>query len=52
MSRKTSRSDLYLLRSLEVFLAIAEQGQMTRAAGKLGITQSAVSQHLSNLEIR
>ena len=39
-----------LLRSLEVFLATAEFGQMTLAANKLGISQSAVSQHLSNLE--
>lgn len=31
-------------------MAIAEHGQMTRAAAALGITQSAVSQHLSNLE--
>jgi len=39
-----------LLRSLEVFLAVAEYGQMTLAANKLGISQSAVSQHLGNLE--
>ncbi len=50
MSRKASHHDLNLLRSLEVFLAVAEAGQMTRAASNLGITQSAVSQHLSNLE--
>ena len=50
MSRKNSHHDSNLLRSLEVFLAVAEQGQMTRAASVLGITQSAVSQHLSNLE--
>ena len=39
-----------LLRALEIFLAVAEYGQMTLAASKLGISQSAVSQHLSNLE--
>ena len=33
-----------------MFLAIAEQCQMTRAATFLGISQSAVSQHLANLE--
>ena len=49
MSRSTSY-DFNLLRALEVFLAVAEYGQMTRAAATLGITQSAVSQHLSNLE--
>ncbi|MDJ0776675.1 MAG: LysR family transcriptional regulator [Gammaproteobacteria bacterium] len=42
--------DFNLLRSLEVFLAVAEQGQLTRAAAQLGISQSAVSQHLANLE--
>lgn len=42
--------DFNLLRALEVFLAVAEYGQMTRAATALGITQSAVSQHLSHLE--
>lgn len=42
--------DFNLLRALEVLLAVAEYGQMTRAATALGITQSAVSQHLSNLE--
>ena len=50
MNSKASLHDINLLRSLEVFLAIAEQGQMTRAAEVLGITQSAVSQHLNNLE--
>ena len=39
-----------LLRSLEIFLAVADFGQMTKAATRLGISQSAVSQHLSNLE--
>ena len=51
--RKLNKNTVYdfnLLRALEVFLAVAELGQMTRAATSLGITQSAVSQHLSNLE--
>lgn len=50
MTNRSSHHDFNLLRSLEVFLAIAEHGQMTKAAAALGITQSAVSQHLSNLE--
>ena len=50
MTSRNHHHDFNLLRSLEVFLAIAEQGQMTRAAAALGITQSAVSQHLANLE--
>jgi len=50
LNNRNHLHDLNLLRSLEVFLAIAEQGQMTRAATSPGITQSAVSQHLSSLE--
>ena len=50
MTSRSHHHDFNLLRSLDVFLAIAEQGQMTRAASVLGITQSAVSQHLANLE--
>ena len=50
MTNRGSHQDFNLLRSLEVFLAIAEHGQMTRAASMLGISQSAVSQHLANLE--
>ncbi len=50
MVKRGSHHDLNLLRSLEVFLALAEHGQMTRAANALGISQSAVSQHLANLE--
>ena len=46
----SNHSDFNLLRALEVFLAIAEHGQLTRAASALGVTQSAVSQHLTNLE--
>jgi DNA-binding transcriptional LysR family regulator len=50
LSKRGSHHDFNLLRLLEVFLAIAEHGQMTQAASALGITQSAVSQHLTNLE--
>lgn len=38
------------LRSLEVFVRVAETGNMTTAAEQLGMTQSSVSQTLSNLE--
>jgi len=38
------------LRALEVFAAVAEQRSLTAAAATLGVTQSAVSQHLKLLE--
>ena len=38
------------LGSLEVFVAVAELGSMTRAAGRLGLTQSAVSHVVRQLE--
>ncbi|UTM59507.1 LysR family transcriptional regulator [Photobacterium sp. CCB-ST2H9] len=38
------------LRSLEVFVATAQTGNMTMAATQLGLTQSSVSQTLSALE--
>ncbi|MDO6708763.1 LysR family transcriptional regulator [Photobacterium sp. 1_MG-2023] len=38
------------LRSLEVFVATAQSGNMTMAATQLGLTQSSVSQTLSALE--
>jgi len=41
-----------LTRALEVFVAIAETGQVTQAARLLGMTQSAASQHLRHLEDR
>ncbi len=47
---KAQSFDFNLLRALEVFSTVVEQGQVTRAAGLLGITQSAASQHLANLE--
>jgi DNA-binding transcriptional LysR family regulator len=42
--------DFNFLRSIEVFAAIVETQHITRAAEMLGLTQSAVSQHLKNLE--
>lgn len=46
------RTDVHfnLVRAIETFVAVAETRQMTRAARTLGITQSAASQHLRNLE--
>ncbi|MBI4183187.1 MAG: LysR family transcriptional regulator [Proteobacteria bacterium] len=38
------------LRSLEIFLAVAETRNMTAAARRLGLTQSAVSQAIKHLE--
>lgn len=38
------------LRSLRLFLAVAETGNMTQTATQLGLTQSAVSQSLRQLE--
>ena len=42
--------DFNLFRSIEVFSAIVENRHITQAAKLLGITQSAASQHVSNLE--
>lgn len=39
-----------LVRSLEVFVAVAETGQMRGGATLLGLTQPAASQHISALE--
>lgn len=39
-----------LIRSVEVFMAVAEMRHVTGAAKALGMTQSAASQHLCNLE--
>jgi DNA-binding transcriptional LysR family regulator len=44
------RPNIDLLRALEVFVAIAECGSMTKAASLLRITQSAISQQLKQLE--
>ena len=38
------------LREQEYFIAIAEEGSISRAAAKLHISQSALSQHLTKLE--
>jgi DNA-binding transcriptional LysR family regulator len=38
------------LRSLDIFVQIAESGGMTPAARRMGLTQSAVSQVVANLE--
>ena len=42
--------DFNLFRAMEVFAAVVETRQLTKAAALLGITQSAVSQHLRSLE--
>lgn len=42
--------DFDLLKSLEIFLVVAEVGNMTAAAGRLRITQSAISQQIKMLE--
>lgn len=47
---KGAHFDFNLFRSLEVFAAVVETRQVTRAAAMLGMTQSAASQHLKNLE--
>ena len=49
MTRGTS-FDFNLFRAIEVFAAVVETRQVTRAAKLLGITQSAASQHLKSLE--
>jgi DNA-binding transcriptional LysR family regulator len=45
-----SDSEINLFRAIEVFMAVAEMRHVTAAASALGITQSAASQHLKNLE--
>ena len=40
------------LRSLEIFIAVCENGSMVKAARRLGITQPSVSQTLAELEAR
>ncbi|MFK7754393.1 MAG: LysR family transcriptional regulator [Sedimentitalea sp.] len=45
-----SESDINFFRAIEVFMAVAEMQQFTSAAAALGMTQSAASQHLRNLE--
>lgn len=48
--RSRSEPDINMFRAIEVFMAVAEMQQMTAAAAALGITQSAASQHIRNLE--
>lgn len=43
-------TDSNLVKAMEVFVALVETGQMTAAARLVGITQSAASQHIANLE--
>lgn len=40
------------LRDLNAFVAVAEEGSFTRAAARLGVSQSALSQTVRNLEER
>jgi DNA-binding transcriptional LysR family regulator len=47
---RSNRRPQIELRPLEVFVAVAETGNMTVAATKLGMTQPAVSQILKHLE--
>lgn len=42
--------DFDLLKSLEIFVSVADTGSMTAAAGRLHITQSAISQQIKLLE--
>ncbi|MEL7464757.1 MAG: LysR family transcriptional regulator [Pseudomonadota bacterium] len=48
LDRRTLSSGL--IRSLEVFVAVAETGQMRSGAKMLGLTQPAASQHIAALE--
>jgi len=50
MSRSGEKPDFNLFRAIEVFMAVADMRQVTTAAQALGITQSAASQHIRNLE--
>lgn len=50
MTRTSNLTDFNLFRAIEVFMAVAEMQQVTIAASALGMTQSAASQHLKNLE--
>jgi DNA-binding transcriptional LysR family regulator len=52
MSRngRDTAPEINLLRALEVFVSVAETGSMTTAGQSLGMTQSAISQQIKNLE--
>ncbi len=45
-----NEAEINLFRAIEVFMAVADMRHVTAAANALGITQSAASQHLKNLE--
>ncbi|MFS8086327.1 MAG: LysR family transcriptional regulator [Acidobacteriota bacterium] len=48
---RTPRESLpFDFRSLEIFLAVAETGSFTEAGNRLGLTQSAISQTIGQLE--
>lgn len=47
---KTGSFDFNFLRAIEVYVTFVETRHVTRAAELLGMSQSAVSQHLKNLE--
>lgn len=48
-----SKNDLYNIdgHTLSTFLAVLEEGAVTKAAGKMGVTQSAVSHTLDKLRV-
>lgn len=50
MPQETPARDFDLLKSLEVFVSVTETGNMTAAAARLHITQSAISQQIKILE--
>ena len=51
MGKTRKEMDINLFRAIEVFMAVTEMRQVTAAAAALGMTQSAASQHLRNLEL-
>lgn len=40
------------LKEMEAFVSVVEQGGFTNAARKLGMSKSAISKHVSSLEVR
>ena len=50
MKNDTPARDFDLIKSLEIFVSVADTGSMTAAAGRLRITQSAISQQIKILE--
>ena len=50
MTHDATVRDFDLIKSLEVFVSVADTGSMTAAAGRLRITQSAISQQIKILE--